>query len=98
MNLFCLTASDLSESDQRVGQALADLATIGILQHRGTQHAEVVSTHLQKALNCRVIIEQANGILAERGNLTMDGAFEAMRAHARRTQPRLSDLAQSITE
>ncbi len=98
LNLFCIQAADLSESDQRVGQALADVATIGILQHRGSQHAEIVTNQLQIALNSRVIIEQAKGILAERGGLTMDLAFETMRAHARRSHQRLSDLARAITE
>lgn len=98
LNLFCIQAADLSESDQRIGQALADVATIGILQHRGTQHAELVADQLQIALNSRVIIEQAKGILAERGDLTMDLAFEAMRAHARRSHQRLSDLARAITD
>ncbi|QDP98585.1 GAF and ANTAR domain-containing protein [Microlunatus elymi] len=98
LNLFCIHASDLAEPDQRVGQALADIATIGILQHRGTQQAEIVTNQLQTALNSRLIIEQAKGILAERGDLTMDHAFEAMRAHARQTHQRLSDLARAITE
>jgi len=98
LNLFCINASDLSEQDQRVGQALADVATIGILQHRGTQQAENVTQQLQTALNSRLIIEQAKGILAERGDLTMDDAFEAIRAHARRTHQRLSDLARAITD
>lgn len=98
LNLFCITASDLSESDRRIGQALADVATIGILQHRGSEHAATITSQLQTALNSRVLIEQAKGILAERGDLTMDSAFEAMRTHARRSHQRLSDLARSITE
>lgn len=98
LNLFCTGASDLSEADQRIGQALADIATIGILQHRGSRNAEIVTSQLQTALNSRVIIEQAKGILAERGNLTMDAAFETMRSHARRTHQRLSELARAITE
>jgi transcriptional regulator with GAF, ATPase, and Fis domain len=98
LNLFCIQASDLNGRDQRVGQALADIATIGILQHRGTQQAEIVTQQLQTALNSRLIIEQAKGILAERGDLTMDHAFEAMRTYARQTHQRLSDLARAITE
>lgn len=98
MNLFCIRRSNLSDSDQRVGQALADVATIGILQHRGTEQAEIVTNQLQTALDSRVIIEQAKGVLAERGDLSMDKAFEAMRTHARRTHQRLSDLARAVTE
>ena len=98
LNLFCTQSSDLSDSDQHVGQALADIATIGILQHRGNQNADIVTTQLQTALNSRVIIEQAKGIVAERGDLTMESAFEIMRTHARRSHQRLSDVARAITE
>lgn len=98
LNLFCVEATSLTDTDQRIGQALADVATIGILQNRGARHAETVTEQLQTALNSRVVIEQAKGVLAERGSLSMDEAFEALRSHARRTSQRLSDLARSVSD
>jgi len=47
------------EADLRLGQALADVATIGILEERAIRHGEIVTEQLQTALNSRVIIEQA---------------------------------------
>jgi AmiR/NasT family two-component response regulator len=43
-----------------------------------------------------VIIEQAKGVLAERGQLEMERAFELLRGHARSTQQRLSDVALGV--
>lgn len=98
VNLFCAEPNTLTDADIRVGQALADVATIGILQHRGIRHAEILTDQLQTALNSRVIIEQAKGMLAERGDIAMDAAFELLRGHARRTNQRLSDLAHAVIE
>lgn len=98
LNLFCVEATTLTESEQRIGQAMTDAATISILQNRGARHAETVTEQLQTALNSRTTIEQAKGVLAERGNLTMGEAFDALRSHARRTNQRLSDLARGVCE
>jgi len=96
LNLFCAHAGALSAGDVAVGQALADVATIGILHQRVIAQNEIVNTQLQTALNSRVIIEQAKGVLAERGGLDMDQAFSALRAHARNTNTRLAEMAHAI--
>ncbi len=96
LNLFSDTQSPLSDEDHRVVQALADVATIAILQQRSLSVAGLLAEQLQNALNSRIIIEQAKGVLAESGNLEMGEAFEALRAHARSTNQRLSDVAQRI--
>ncbi|WP_436499887.1 GAF and ANTAR domain-containing protein [Actinokineospora sp. HUAS TT18] len=83
----------------RLGQALADVATIGILQQRAVRHAELVTEQLQSALNSRVIIEQAKGVLSERsGLLSIEQAFGAMRAYARAHSQRLSELAKQVVD
>jgi AmiR/NasT family two-component response regulator len=78
--------------------ALADVATIGLLQQRSIRRGEVLSEQLQDALNSRVTIEQAKGKLAERLGLDMDQAFSRLRSYARKRNLRLSDLAQSFVD
>lgn len=98
LNLFHRRPGPLPEADLALGQALADVATIGILQERAIRRGAVVTEQLQTALNNRVVIEQAKGVLAERGGLSMDVAFDRLRRHARSTNQRLSDLARLIVE
>jgi hypothetical protein len=98
LNLFVAHPGTLSEADVRTGQALADVATIGILAQRSVQQAELLSAQLQKALNSRVTIEQAKGVLAERRQITVDAAFVLLRAHARDHNLHLSDLARQVAD
>ena len=69
---------------------MADVATIGLLQHRAIEHRQVLAEQLQGALNSRVLVEQAKEVVAERLHLGMPESFEAMRAYARRRHQRLS--------
>ncbi|MCW2514157.1 MAG: Transcriptional regulator [Mycobacterium sp.] len=96
LNLFRRQIGLMESADVAVAQALADVATIGILHQRVLTHSEVVNQQLQTALNTRLIIEQAKGVLAERGAIDMDRAFNLLRAHARRTNRRLAELARDV--
>lgn len=96
LNLFRTEVGDMSPTDVSVGQALADVATVGILHQRTLTRSHLISQQLQGALNSRVIIEQAKGVLAERGSIDMDRAFMLLRAHARKTQQRLADVALAV--
>ncbi|HEU5356604.1 MAG TPA: GAF and ANTAR domain-containing protein [Actinocrinis sp.] len=98
LNLFRALPGTLSDTDVRTGQALADVATIGILAQRGLYQADLLNTQLQHALNSRVIIEQAKGVLAERRAITVDEAFSLLRSYARNHNQHLSDLARQIAE
>jgi len=98
MNLFMHTPGRLADTELRVGQALADVATIGLLQERNLRHQEVLAEQLQGALNSRVMIEQAKGLLAERLGLDMGQAFELLRGQARRQNRRLAALAGAVTD
>jgi AmiR/NasT family two-component response regulator len=80
----------------RLGQALADVATIGLLHERNVRRSETVAEQLQGALNSRVIIEQAKGRLAERLGVDMDAAFNLLREHARNSNQRLTDVARTF--
>lgn len=97
LNLFGAPPG-LTAADTQIAQALADVATIGLLQHRAQRRAETVVTQLQTALNSRVLIEQAKGVLAERLRVDMDGAFTILRHYARRQRRHLSEVAQALVE
>jgi ANTAR domain len=73
----------LGPADLRIGQALADVATIGLLQQQNVHRAETVAEQLQTALNSRVVIEQAKGKLAERLGLDMGEGFRPLCQHAK---------------
>jgi transcriptional regulator with GAF, ATPase, and Fis domain len=96
LNLFSDQAGPFDPANMRIGQALADTATIGLLHERNLRRAEVVSEQLQAALTSRVVLEQAKGKLAERLGLDMDTAFTTLRRYARDHNLRLSDLAQNF--
>jgi hypothetical protein len=96
LNLFRAGPGPLDPADVRIAQALADVATIGLLQERNVRRSETVAEQLQGALNSRVIIEQAKGKLAERLSIDMDQAFTLLRDYARNTNQRLTDVARQF--
>jgi hypothetical protein len=98
LNLFHRQPGALPPADLAVGQALADVATIGILAERAIRSREVLTEQLQVALNSRVIIEQAKGVLAQCGGLDMDVAFDRLRHYARMHNVRLSEVAREVVE
>jgi len=98
LNLFRDHEGVLDEADVVAAQALADVATIAILQHRAALQAHIVVDQLNHALNSRIMIEQAKGILAERTHLDMNGAFSWLRNHARGHNLLLIDVAQSVID
>lgn len=98
LNLFHDRPATLTPDDLRLGQALADAATIGILHERAIRRGETLIEQLQTALNSRVIIEQAKGFLADRGGFDVDQAFDLLRGYARNHNLRLSDTARQVVE
>jgi GAF domain-containing protein len=98
LNLFRTESGRLDESDVVAAQALADVATIAILQHRAAIQAHLLVDQLNHALNSRVVIEQAKGILAQRVGFDMEAAFSWLRNHARSHNLRLVDVAHSIID
>jgi GAF domain-containing protein len=98
LNFFDTDPGALDAGKLRVGQALADVATIGLLQHRAISQRDALTEQLQTALNSRVLIEQAKGMVAERLHLDLAEAFALLRNSARSHNRRLSDLAQAIVD
>ena len=96
LNLFCAGSRILTDDDVRTGQALADVATMGILSQRTIAQAELLAAQLQNALTSRIVIEQAKGVLAERRRISIDEAFKLLRDHARRHNLHLSDVARDV--
>jgi GAF domain-containing protein len=98
LNLFHATPGPFDPADILVAQALADVATISLLQQRSTQRSTILNEQLQTALNSRVLIEQAKGKLAERQGVDMEQAFTALRGYARSHNRRLSDVARAFID
>jgi GAF domain-containing protein len=96
LNMFHIDAGEMRRADVLAAQAFADIATIAILQHRAVLEAQVLNTQLNVALNSRITIEQAKGVLSERAGINMDGSFTALRRHARNSNTRLVDVARAV--
>jgi transcriptional regulator with GAF, ATPase, and Fis domain len=98
LNLFSKRPGGLDQQTARLAQALADVATIGLLQARAIRHSEILAEQLQTALNSRIAIEQAKGVIAERRGLDMDDSFDLLRRAARDRNRRLSELARAVVD
>jgi GAF domain-containing protein len=98
LNFFDASPGALDPATLRIGQALADVATIGLLQERAIRRRDVLTSQLQTALNSRVLIEQAKGVLAERLHVPMHEAFMLLRSASRNRNRRLSELAQAVVD
>jgi GAF domain-containing protein len=96
LNLFGAEPGPFETADLRIAQALADVATIGLLHERNVRRSETVAEQLQAALNSRVVIEQAKGKLAERLGIDMDRAFTMLRDYARNSNQHLTDVARDF--
>jgi AmiR/NasT family two-component response regulator len=86
----------LTAEDVGVAQGLADVATIAILQHQSSLDATTLNNQLSNALNSRIIIEQAKGMVRQATSCGMDDAFNRLRAHARNHNEGLTELATRI--
>ena len=95
-NLFMNEPGGIDPDAAAVVRAMADVATIGLLQQRELDRVHAVEGQLQRALQTRIGIEQAKGIIAERLGLPMDAAFERLRRYARNHNQKLNDTARDV--
>ncbi len=98
LNLFMVAPGALGERDAAVVQALADVATIGVIQQRISAESLLVAEQLQKALDSRVLIEQAKGAVSQATGLSMDEAFGALRNYARDGNLTLHAVATAVVD
>jgi transcriptional regulator with GAF, ATPase, and Fis domain len=96
VNLFHEHPTELAPADAQIAQALADISTISVIQLRRLREREHVAEQLQLALNSRIVIEQAKGVLSEVGQVDMGPAFDALRRYARDRNLRLSSVAADV--
>lgn len=96
LNVFQTERQEIREAEVRLLQALADVATISLIQERAVSRAEVLTEQLQVALNSRIVIEQAKGAVARTFSVSVDEAFEMLRGHARTSRRRLTDVAHEV--
>lgn len=98
LNLVHTEDVPMDEADVQVARAFADLAAISVVQQRAAAEAQRVNEQLTRALQSRVLIEQAKGVVFERAGVDMGEAFERLRAYARDHNLRLTDVAQAAID
>ncbi|TFD90816.1 ANTAR domain-containing protein [Cryobacterium lactosi] len=96
MGLFSTRRGPFSDQDAALALALAQVATISLVQHQTIKNHEMVNDQLQQALESRVLIEQAKGFLAQKHGVPIDAAFSLLRTYARSTSARLHDIAEGV--
>lgn len=99
LGLFGATPGELNARDLRLAQALADVATVAMIQERVASDRDAVNGQLQSALDSRVVLEQAKGILSHQGGgLDMPDAYAALVRYARDHNLKLADLARALVQ
>lgn len=97
INLFSKSVGELSPRNAAVVQALADVATLSIMQEHLVRESNIVAEQLQRALDSRILIEQAKGVISQLGSMDMQDAFEALRSYARSNNLSLRLVAEGVT-
>lgn len=98
LGLFASEPRTLAEEDELLAQAFADIATIGLLHQREVHRSTRLASQLRTALDSRVVIEQAKGVIAEREDVTLDAAYRRLRRYARDHNLKLTETALALVE
>lgn len=96
LNLFMTGPGPLTSSDAVIAQALAHAATLTLLQNQAAMDSQRLTGQLQRALNSRVTIEQAKGVISELARVGTDEAFTRLRFYARSHNAKLTDVASAV--
>ena len=97
LNLFIGSRPPLTDCNLQLGQALADIAGLAVVQH-GRAHSAELAGQLQHALNSRIVLEQAKGVVAAHAGIDMAAAFTALRSYARARQAKLSTISRAVVD
>lgn len=97
MNLFAASPGALTRRDAAVAQALADVATIGILQERISRENTILAEQLHRALDSRILVEQAKGMIAHTLTIKIDDAFTLIRTYARSNNLTIRAVAEAVS-
>ena len=98
VNLLRAEPGELAPADVFAVRALADVASIGVLQHRALRNAEDLARQLQQALDSRIVIEQAKGVVSHLLGCSVEDAFSLLRSYARRNTLPLRTVAARIVD
>ena len=98
LNLFRGSDEPFTGTEMEIAQAMAEMAAIGLIQERALRERNLLAEQLQAALNSRVVIEQAKGMLAEYLTITVDDAFKLLRSYARDHNRKLSEVASDVVD
>jgi GAF domain-containing protein len=98
LNLFRGTDELFSDPELEIARAMAQVATIALIQERAIRERSLLAEQLQTALRSRVVIEQAKGMLAEHLSVTVDQAFQLLNKYARDHNRRLTDVARNVVD
>src|SRR3954462_10298523 len=96
LNMFSNRSGDLSDGRLRLATALTHLATLAIFHQQSARRSAELADQLQHALNSRVVIEQAKGVIAERLGVGMEAAFDRIRRYARDHNRKLGEVAAAV--
>jgi GAF domain-containing protein len=96
LSLYDDSWRDWSEDDVGAVKLLVEVATGYVANAARIAQMCKTAQQLQGALDSRVIIEQAKGVLAGEGSISVDAAFELLRGHARSHNTSLRQVADAV--
>lgn len=96
LNLFRRSPGSLPDGDLSLAQALADVASAALVQDRTARLRAALNDQLQAALDSRLVIEQAKGVLAQSGGRTVDDAWAVLREYARNQRRTIDEVARDV--
>jgi len=98
LNLFRGSDQPFSDAELEIARAMAQVATIALIQERAIRERSLLAGQLQAALRSRIVIEQAKGMLAEHLSTTIDEAFQLLNKYARDHNRRLTEVARDVVD
>jgi transcriptional regulator with GAF, ATPase, and Fis domain len=98
LNIFWSSSRTLSDDEMDLAQAFADISTLVLMQSPMADDLDTIAQRLRTALQGRVTIERAKGVLAQTDNLEMDEAFTRLVQVSDQTARPLSQVARDILD